>query len=95
MTEWNKMQAHQICNDFDADLFERRVKAKKLFKEFNRTEDDEIERRQEIMRQLFKKVGERVWLEPNFTCEFGKTLRLETMSILISDVHCSIADRSQ
>jgi maltose O-acetyltransferase len=33
MTEWNKMQAHQICNDFDADLFERRVKAKKLFKE--------------------------------------------------------------
>lgn len=28
MTEWNKMQAHQIYNDFDADLFERRVKAK-------------------------------------------------------------------
>ena len=74
MTEWNKMQAHQICNDFDADLFERRVKAKKLFKEFNRTEDDEIERRQEIMRQIFKKVGERVWLEPNFTCEFGTLL---------------------
>lgn len=70
------MQAHQICNDFDADLFERRVKAKKLFKEFNCTEDDEIERRQEIMRQLFKKVGERVWLEPDFTCEFGKNITI-------------------
>lgn len=40
MTEWDKMQEHQIYNDFDADLFNLRVKAKKLFKEFNRTEDE-------------------------------------------------------
>lgn len=76
MTEWDKMQRHQIYNDFDVDLFELRVKAKKLFKEFNRTEDEEIERRQEIMRQLFKKVGERVWIEPNFICEFGKNVTI-------------------
>ena len=25
MTEWEKMQAGQIYNDFDADLFSRRV----------------------------------------------------------------------
>lgn len=76
MTAWEKMQRHQIYNDFDVDLFELRVKAKKLFKEFNRTEDEEIERRQEIMRQLFKKVGERVWIEPNFICEFGKNITI-------------------
>lgn len=29
MTEWDKMQEHQIYNDFDADLFKLRVKAKK------------------------------------------------------------------
>lgn len=28
MTEWDKMQEHQIYNDFDADLFNLRVKAK-------------------------------------------------------------------
>lgn len=93
MTEWDKMQAHQICNDFDVDLFERRVKAKKLFKEFNRTEDHETERRQEIMRQLFKKVGERVWMEPNFTCEFGKNITIG------SDVYinfgCTLLDCGQ
>lgn len=76
MTAWEKMQRHQIYNDFDVDLFELRVKAKKLFKEFNRTEDEEIERRQEIMRQLFKKVGEHVWIEPNFICEFGKNITI-------------------
>lgn len=93
MTEWDKMQEHQIYNDFDADLFNLRVKAKKLFKEFNRTEDEEVERRQEIMHKLFKKVGERVWMEPDFACEFGKILRLAMMSILTSDVRSSIAGR--
>ena len=76
MTEWDKMQEHQIYNDFDADLFNLRVKAKKLFKEFNRTEDEEVERRKEIMHKLFKKVGERVWIEPDLACEFGKNITI-------------------
>ena len=76
MSEWDKMQRHEIYDDFDADLFDRRVEAKKLFKEFNRTTDDEAEKRQEIMKKLFKKVGERVYMEPNFTCEFGKNISL-------------------
>ena len=76
MSEWDKMQRHEIYDDFDADLFDRRVEAKKLFKEFNKTTDDEVEKRQEIMKKLFKKVGERVYMEPNFTCEFGKNISL-------------------
>lgn len=76
MTEWSKMQAHQIYDDFDADLFARRVEAKKLFKEYNRTSDDETGKRQEIMKRLFRKVGERVYMEPDFTCEFGKNITL-------------------
>ncbi len=76
MTEWDKMQNNLIYNDFDADLFDRRVVAKKLFKEFNKTSDDEVELRREIMRKLFKKVGERVWLEPDFACEFGKNITI-------------------
>ena len=80
MTEWDKMQEHQI-------------EAKKLFKEFNRTEDEETERRQDIMRRLFKKIGERVWMEPNFTCEFGKNITIG------SDVYinfgCTLLDCGQ
>lgn len=76
MTEWEKMQAGLMYNDFDADLFDRRVAAKMLFREFNRTGDDEVERRQALMRQLFRKIGERVWVEPDFCCEFGKNITL-------------------
>lgn len=93
MTEWDKMQAHEIYDDFDADLFDRRVEAKKLFKEFNATTDDEVEKRQEIMKKLFKKVGERVFMEPNFTCEFGKNISLG--NDLYINFGCTLLDCGQ
>lgn len=93
MTEWDKMQEHQIYDDFDADLFDRRVEAKKLFKEYNRTTDDEAEKRQEIMKKLFKKVGQRVYMEPDFTCEFGKNITLG--NDLYINFGCTLLDCGQ
>ena len=77
MTEWERLQSGLIYNDFDADLFDRRVAAKKLFRAYNKTEDDEIELRTQLMNQLFKKVGKNVWIEPDFRCEFGKNITIE------------------
>ena len=76
MTEWKKMQAGEIYNDFDKDLFNRRVEAKKLFRAYNQTEDDEVEKRKDIMKKLFKSVGNNVWIEPDFRCEFGKNITI-------------------
>lgn len=77
MTAWEKMQAGMIYNDFDDDLFQRRVQAKKLFRAYNKSEDDEVEKRQHIMKELFKSVGSKVWIEPDFRCEFGKNIIIE------------------
>lgn len=77
MTEWEKLQSGQMYNDFDDDLFRRRVAAKKLFRAYNKTEDDELDTRKDIMKNLFKKVGENVWIEPDFRCEFGKNITIE------------------
>ena len=93
MTAWEKMQQHQIYDDFDQDLFNRRVEAKKLFKEFNKTTDDETEKRREIMMKLFKKVGERVYMEPDFTCEFGKNITLG--NDLYINFGCTLLDCGQ
>ncbi len=76
MTDWEKMQAGEIYNDFAADLFDRRVEAKKLFRAYNRLEDDEVDKRNDIMRRLFKSVGRNVWIEPDFRCEFGKNISI-------------------
>lgn len=77
MTEWERLQKGLIYNDFDDDLFTRRVEAKKLFRTYNKTDDEEIELRNQIMKQLFKSVGENVWIEPDFKCEFGKNITIE------------------
>ena len=77
MTEWERLQNGLLYNDFDEDLFQRRVAAKKLFKTYNRTDDDEIELRNEILQQLFKSIGKNVWIEPDFKCEFGKNITIE------------------
>lgn len=93
MTEWDKMQKHQIYDDFDPNLFDRRVEAKKLFKEFNKTTDEEIEKRQAIMKKLFKHIGDRVYLEPDFTCEFGKNITLG--NDLYINFGCTLLDCGQ
>lgn len=77
MTEWDKMRAGEIYNDFDDDLYPRRFKAKKLFRQYNRTEDEETELRRQIMEELFHSVGRNVWIEPDFRCEFGKNITIE------------------
>lgn len=76
MMEWERLQKGLPYNDFDPDLFQRRVAAKKLFRAYNRTEDEEVELRRQILGQLLKKVGENVWIEPDFKCEFGKNITL-------------------
>ena len=51
MTEWERLQQGLIYNDFDEDLFNRRIEAKKLFRAYNKTEDEEAELRNELMQQ--------------------------------------------
>ncbi len=77
MTEWERIERDLVYNDFDADLFDRRVRAKKLFRAYNKTEDDEIELRQQLLQQLFKKIGKNVWIEPDFRCEFGTNITID------------------
>lgn len=77
MTEWEKLQNGQIYNDFDDDLFQRRIAAKKLFRAYNKTEDEETESRNQILKELLKCVGKNVWIEPDFRCEFGKNIVIE------------------
>ena len=74
LTAWEKMQRDMVYDDFDADLFNRRVAAKTIFKQYNKTTDEQPELRRSLMEQLFGSVGENVYVEPDFTGEFGKNI---------------------
>jgi len=76
LSEWELMKRGEVYNDFDKDLFDRRVVAKNIFREFNKTDDSEVEKRKELLNKLFNKIGERTYVEPDFTCEFGKNITI-------------------
>lgn len=76
MSEWEKMLSGVMYNDFDKDLFERRIAAKKLFRAYNKSEDEETDLRESLMAKLFQSVGKHVWIEPDFRCEYGKNICL-------------------
>lgn len=74
LTAWEKMQRDMIYDDFDSDLFNRRVAAKNIFNRYNKTSDDDVEERKHLLKQLFGGIGENVYVEPDFKCEFGKNI---------------------
>lgn len=76
LTEWEKLCSGRLYNDFDEDLNRRRGLAKRCFRAYNRTQDEDVPERQRLMRQLFGAVGEDVWIEPDFRCEYGCNIRL-------------------
>lgn len=74
LTAWEKMQIDMVYDDMDSDLINRRVWAKNIFKRFNQTTDEQVEERKQLLTQLFGRIGKNVFVEPNFTCEFGKNI---------------------
>lgn len=76
MTEWERMLAGYPCDDMSEALEARRLVAKKLFRAYNRTTEEDAELRAKIMRELFRHVGKNVFIEPDFICELGNNISI-------------------
>jgi len=66
-----KMLAGDLYIAHDPELKKDNKKAKKLLREFNQTTEEQIPRRQEILKDLFKKVGNEPYIEPPFYTDYG------------------------
>ena len=82
MTEWEKLQAGLVYDDFSEELFDMRVHAKRLFRAYNATDDDQVALRRELLGELLRYVGADVWIEPDFRCEFGCNISIGERSYL-------------
>ena len=71
MTEKEKMLAGKLYLGGDAEIEADYKKAKRLTRLFNATTEEEGERREQLLRELFGAVGRDVHIEPPFTCDFG------------------------
>ena len=74
--ERQKMLAGELYDPLDPDLVAARAHARDLCQALNATrERDEAERRR-IVRELFGKGGETVWMQPPFFCDYGSNIEL-------------------
>lgn len=57
-------------------LSEERLENKKKIYEFNRCEPEEMQRSQELLKQILGKTGQNVWIEAPFHCDYGYNIEV-------------------
>ncbi|MEF2574710.1 MAG: sugar O-acetyltransferase [Eisenbergiella sp.] len=57
-------------------LSEERLENKKKIYEFNRCGPEEMQRSQELLKQILGKTGENVWIEAPFHCDYGYNIEV-------------------
>ena len=65
-------------------------RARELLAELNRAAPDGDERRTEVMRALLGAVGDGVWIEPPFFCDYGVNIAIGARTFL--NVNCVLLD---
>ena len=75
-------------------------KARGLCYDFNHIHPSESDRRNAMLPDIFGEVGEDVWIEPQLTCAFGKTVKIgrgtyiNSNLTLVDDYKITIGDNS-
>ena len=89
-TELQKMLSDELYNASDPLLVEMRSKARDLFTQYNHLSYDDVEQRQEIMRQLLGKKGNNLDIQAPFYCDYG--CHIFTGDNVFMNFNCIILD---
>ena len=71
MNEREKMLSGMAYNPGDKELVDLRYNARILTEEFNKTSIRDLEKRKEILKELFGTTGNEIYIEPSFNCDYG------------------------
>ena len=75
-TEREKMLAGELYDPLDPDLVTARGRARDLCQDLNATRKADAEGRRRILRELFGRGGDTVWMQPPFFCDYGTNIEL-------------------
>ena len=75
-TEREKMLAGELYEPNDLELVAARTQARNLCQALNATTEADAEGRRGILRELFRRGGESVWMQPPFFCDYGNNIEL-------------------
>jgi maltose O-acetyltransferase len=75
-SEWEKMLNGELYDPLDPELVPARNRARDLCQDLNATHEGQEEERRPILRQLFGRGGDTVWMQPPFYCDYGTNIEL-------------------
>ena len=70
------MLAGELYDPMDPELVVARTRARDLCLALNATREAEADARRSILRALFGRGGESVWMQPPFFCDYGTNIEL-------------------
>ena len=65
-----------MYDPLDSELVAARMRARDLCQALNATRESDEQERRQILRQLFARGGESVWMQPPFFCDYGANIEL-------------------
>ena len=75
-SEREKMLAGELYDPLDPELVAGRERARDLCQALNATREADEATRRRILRDLFSKGGDSVWMQPPFFCDYGSNIEL-------------------
>lgn len=90
MTEFEKMISGELYRADDKKLVQLRVKARELTRKYNNTSVKDQNKRLKIINQLFGSVGENIYIEPFFQCDYG--VNIHVGNNFYANFNCVILD---
>ncbi|WP_100486266.1 sugar O-acetyltransferase [Sporolactobacillus pectinivorans] len=75
-TEKEKMLDGELYHANDPVLVEERRKARRLTRLFNQTLETEMDKRADLLKELFGSTGKSLYIEPTFRCDYGTNIHV-------------------
>ena len=75
-TEKELMLLGELYTSFNDELKEDCRRSRQLTRLFNTTTEEQSEYRTELLKKLFKKTGEHIYIEPPFRCDYGSNISI-------------------
>lgn len=75
-SEREKMLAGELYDPFDPELVAGRERARDLCQALNATREADADARRALLRELFGRGGDTVWMQPPFYCDYGTNIEL-------------------
>lgn len=92
-TEYEKCMSGEPFLGSDPQLMEMTIRTKRLLAQFNAADYADVERRQELLREMLGSVGKGVHVDMDFHCEYGKNIFVGDRVII--NMNCTFVDNNR